>query len=359
MKTRYTMLTLALGLSVAAFAQESDDMYFNSKDRAVVVKANEVVLAKKYRQDDIDAVRSNPVNPSDSYSGRGVNPEYNAQAKNGTSIVNNDPDYFVSGFQPKNVNSNLYNNSSAYSSTNYNNSAYGYGGFGSPYSAMYSPYAFGYSPYSMMYSPYSMMYSPYSMYSPYGGMYGMGMGSGFYSGFGMGYSMMYGSPYSMIGFGYGMGSMYSPYGYGYGGYPSTVVVTDQRNTAYGRHPSRSSGLNNYVSTNTRNDATIVGSNGRVREGGRSRTDSQPNYYNSGWRNSSDYSNTRSGYSGGNSGWSGGNTGNSWGNGGNTRSSFDNFGGSRSSFGGGHSGGFSGGGFSGGGGGGGGHSRGRN
>src|SRR5882757_5977192 len=215
MKTKYTMLMLAMGLSAAALAQENDDMYFNSKDRAVVVKANEVVLAKKYHQDDVDAVRSNPVNPSDSYSGRGVNPEYNAQAKNGTSVVQNDPDYFVTGYQPKNVNSNLYNNTSAYSNTSYNSgygSPYGYSGFGSPYSSMYSPYAFGYSPYSMM--------SPYSMYSPYGGMgmygMGMGMGSGFYSGFGMGYSMMYGSPYSMMSMGYGMGSMYSPYGYGYG-----------------------------------------------------------------------------------------------------------------------------------------------
>jgi len=356
MKAKYTMLMLALGLSVAALAQENDDMYFNSKDRAVVVKANEVVLAKKYRQDDIDAVRSNPVNPSDSYSGRGVNPEYNAQAKNGTSVVQNDPDYFVTGYQPKSVNSNLYNNTSAYSNTYYNNgygSPYGYSGFGSPYSSMYSPYAFGYSPYSMM--------SPYSMYSPYGGMYGMGMG-GMYSGFGMGYSMMYGSPYSMMGIGYGMGSMYGGYGYGYGSYgsyyPTTAVVTDSRNTAYGRHPSRTSGLNSYVNTNARNDASIVGSNGRVREGGRSRTDSQPNYYNSGWRNSANYSNTRSsGFSNGNS-WGSG-SGNGWNGGGNTRSSFDSFGsGSRGSFGGHSGGGFSGGGMSGGGGGG-GHSRGRN
>src|SRR4051812_30259298 len=226
-------------------------MDFKSKDREVVFKGNEAVMAKRYRQGDIEAVRSNPVNPSDSYSGRGVNPEYNAQAKNGTSVVQNDPDYFLSGYQPKNVNSNLYNNSSSYSNNYYNNS-YGYGGFGSPYSSMYSPYAFGYSPYGMM-SPYSM-YSPYGMYGM-GSMYGMGMGSGFYSSFGLGYSSMYGSPYSMMGFGYGMGSMFNPYGYygygGYGGYyPSTVIVTggDAGSTSHGRRTSRSSGLNsNYVS----------------------------------------------------------------------------------------------------------------
>src|SRR5882757_6778358 len=124
MKTKYTMLMLAMGLSAAALAQENDDMYFNSKDRAVVVKANEVVLAKKYRQDDLDAVRSNPVNPSDSYSGRGVNPEYNAQAKNGTSVVQNEPDYFLPNYQPTNVNSNLYNGGTTASNNYYGNSAY-------------------------------------------------------------------------------------------------------------------------------------------------------------------------------------------------------------------------------------------
>src|SRR5882672_2908962 len=89
MKTRFTMALIAMGISFVALAQDSDDMYFNSKDRAKLVSATGVILAKQYQQEDIQSVRTNPVNPSDSYSGRGVNPEYNAQAKNGTTVLQN------------------------------------------------------------------------------------------------------------------------------------------------------------------------------------------------------------------------------------------------------------------------------
>ncbi|MEJ0057116.1 MAG: hypothetical protein WDN75_16545 [Bacteroidota bacterium] len=126
MKTKYAIMLLTMGMSAAAMAQDDDDMYFNSKDRAKANQENNVVLAKRYQQEDVSAVNTNPVNPSDSYSGRGVNPEYNAQAKNGTSVVqNDDPDYFLSSYQPKNVNKNLYNGGNgSYSSYNngYNNS---------------------------------------------------------------------------------------------------------------------------------------------------------------------------------------------------------------------------------------------
>ena len=365
MKTKYAVAILTMGMSVAAMAQESDDMYFNAKDRNVINKANEIVLAKRYQQDDMNAVRSNPVNPSDSYSGRGVNPEYNAQSKNGTSVVQNSPDYFLSGYQPKNVNSSLYSGGASAYSNRYGNCAcngfsnMGYGSMmGMGYGSMYgmgmgygSTMGMGYgSMMGMGYGGYSSFYNPYSsFYSPFNSMFSMGYGS------------MYGNPYSMM----GMYGMYSPYSYGgynhsYGGV--TVIGNgDSRATVTGRHSSRSNSLNNYVDNNRSADnATIVGTNGRVREGGRmsSNSTSTPNYYDRGWRdNSSNFSNsnTQSGWdNGGNtrSGW-GGNNG--WGNSnGNARSSFDNSNsGSRGSFGGG---GFSGGS---GGGGGGGHSRGRN
>ena len=382
MKTKFAVAMLTMGMSVAAMAQESDDMYFNAKDRNVINKANEIVLAKRYQQDDMNAVRSNPVNPSDSYSGRGVNPEYNAQSKNGTSVVQNNPDYFLSGYQPKNVNSSLYSGGASAYSNPYGNSTYnnyyggmGYGsmGYGSMgYGSMgYGSMGYGSMGYgSMGYG--SMMGMGYGstlgMGMGYGGMMGMGYGgySSFYSPyssmFSMGYGMMSGNPYSMM----GMYGMYSPYGYGgynnsYGGV-TVIGNADSRATVTGRHSSRSNSLNNYVdNSRVADNATIVGTNGRVREGGRmsSNSSSTPNYYDRGWRdNSSNFSNsnTQSGWNnGGNtrSGW-GGNNG--WGNsGGNTRSSYDNMNsGSRSSFGGS---GFSGGG--GGGGGGGGHSRGRN
>ncbi len=362
MKTRCVVAMLTMGMTVAAMAQESDDMYFNAKDRNVINKANEIVLAKRYQQDDMNAVRSNPVNPSDSYSGRGVNPEYNAQSKNGTSVVQSNPDYFLSGYQPKNVNSSLYSGGASAYSNRYGNgySNMGYGsmmgmGYGSMMGMGYGSMmgmGMGYGGYSSFFSPYSSLSmgfgSMYGMYSPYS-MMGMGM-----------YGMY--SPYSMMGMGMGMG-MYSPYGYGgYNHSYSGVTVIgsgDGRATVTGRHSSRSNSLNNYVDNDrTADNATIVGTNGRVREGGRmsNNSSSAPNYYDRGWRdNSSNFSNsnTQSGWdNGGNtrSGW-GGNNG--WGNSGNnTRSSFDNMNsGSRGSFGGG--------GVSGGGGGGGGHSRGRN
>lgn len=376
MKTKYAILMMSMGISAVVMAQENDDMYFNSKDRVVANKVNASLMMKKYQQEDLNAVRSNPVNPSDSYTGRGVNPEYNAQVKNGTSVIQNNPDYFLSGYQPKNVNGSLYSGNNGYTSSFYGNSGcnscynnrMGYGGMG--YSGM------GYGGMGMGYGGFG---SPFGYYSPYSSMmmgYGFGgYGSGFYGGMGYGMGSMFGSPFYSP---FGMNSFYSPYyGYGYGGYGgsgypygTTVVINngDSRGTTNARHPSRSDGLNNYVD-NSRNDATINGTNGRVREGGRTRTESQTDYYDRGWRNNAsnfpsrsyyddNSGNSRSGYS------NGGNNNSSWGDqGGRTRSSWDPSGsGSRSSFGGG---GFSGG--SGGntgsggssGGGGGGHSRGRN
>ncbi len=367
MKTKYAMVILTMGMSVAAMAQENDDMYFNSKDRLVVNQANEQLMAKRYQAADRNAVLTNPVNPSDSYSGRGVNPEYNAQGKNGTAVIQDNPDYFLSSYQPKNINSSLSSGNNTYNSA-YNgygmNPYYGYGGMGSSmmgYGMGYGMnsmmgYGMGYGMNSMM--GYGMGYGyPYSMFSMGYGM--SSYGSGFYGGYGMGYGMgsMY-SPYGM----YGMGSMYYPYGngYGYGGGPyggySGGVINETHNTSYGRHSVRSSGLNNYVD-NSRGTSSVTNPAGVGRGNQSGRTaGSQPDYYNSGWRNNATNM-TRSGYdNSGNSGWGNTRSGNSgWGNSG-TRSSMDSFGGgSRGSFGGGGGGGFSGGG----GGGGGGHSRGRN
>ena len=344
MKTKYTLVALALGMSSTVMAQEVDDMYFNSKDRIGLNEANQVFQAKLHHEDDLDAVRTNPVNPSDSYSGRGVNPEYNAQPKNGTSIVQNTPDYFLSGYQPKNINSNLYGgtpNSYANCNCGYNSSynRMGYGGFGNPYSSFYSPYSNFYSPYGRGFS------SGLSTSIGYG--FG-GYGSGFYNGLNYGMGSMYGNSF------YG----YNSYGYNnYYGHASNAVIVSGTNMdqSYGRRTSRSSSLNNYVDNN-RGDGSIAGSNGRVREAGRVRTDSQPNYYDPTWRSNANNYATRDNSTGMRTNSWGGNTNSRGWNSSNfdtgrTRSSFDSFGsGSRGSFGGG-------GGSSGGGGGG--HSRGRN
>ena len=99
---------MALVISTSVMAQETDDMYFNAKDRLTLNESNQAVMATQYAARDVQAVALNPVNPSDSYTGRGVNPEFNAQQKNGTTVVQDEPDYFLSSYQPKNINSSLY-----------------------------------------------------------------------------------------------------------------------------------------------------------------------------------------------------------------------------------------------------------
>jgi len=363
MKTKYTLAVLTMLMSVAAWAQEDDDMYFNAKDRAVLNKSVAQVMARRYQEADQQAIRTNPVNPSDSYSGRGVNPEYGAQTRNGTTLVQDNPNYFVSSYQPKNLNSSLYGSNSYYNtnpySYGYNNPYLGYNGFG----------GMGYSGFG----------SPFGMYSPYSSMglgYGWGgMGSGWYGG--MGYGMGYGmgsmfSPFgSYAGMGYGLMSMYNPYGMGYGygyspyyGYPaygySGYATVIEPNAVHGRHSVRSSTVNNYVDNNRGSYTTTSNGTTRSSQMGRS---AQNNYYDQGWRSNpnnysrSDYNNSyNNNYN--NGGTTRSSYNNSWGN---SRSSFDSFGsGSRGGFSGGGGGGFSGGGgHSGGGGGGGGHSRGRN
>lgn len=342
-----------IGVSAATMAQEVDDMYFNSKDRAKLNEVTATAMVQRYYQEDQQAVKTNPVNPSDSYSGRGVNPEYNAQYKNGTALVQNNPDYFLSNYQPKSVNSNLYNGGyNSYSNPYYGNSAFSnpyYGGMGMGYG--YSPMGmgYGYSPYSSFYSPYSMFYSPYTS--------GLSMGMGYYSMYGMGSSMYYGMGYGMS---YGMGYGMSPYGYGYGynPYGTTVIINnaDYNNGAVtGRRPMRTSALNNEYVGQTSGVAT-----GRTQPGGRA---SSQNYYDNNWKNTaSNLNSTRSSYYNDNNGnsnrssWGGNGNGNNGGWGGGRSSSFDN--GSRSSFGGGGGTFNGGGGGSSGGGGGGGHSRGR-
>jgi hypothetical protein len=156
MKTKYTMMAAFLACAGTAVAQETDDMYFNASDRATYREANQAVMAQHYAAADQQAVKSQPVNPSDTYTGRGVNPEYNAQQKNGAEVIQGNPDYFLSGYTPKTINSNLYAGN-----TGLGCGCSPYSRFGNPYGGFYSPY--GYSPYGNM----------GSMYSPFGFGYGL------------------------------------------------------------------------------------------------------------------------------------------------------------------------------------------
>ncbi len=327
MKTKYSLLAIAVSLGFAANAQEIDDMYFTAGDRVALGQKNEVAMAARYAESDRQAVRSNPVNPSDTYTGRGVNPEFSAQQKNGAELVTENPDYFLASYAPKDLNSKLYSGSNSY-----NCGCNAYSGYGNPYGRYSSPYGM-YSPYSMM-SPYGL-YSPYGMYSPYG--YGSGLSMSM--GFGMG-SMMYGGYYGYGSYGY------NPYGSGYG--YGTPVVVDPVAISHGRRPVRASTVNNVQPV--AQAGYVAGTNGRTRNTAAS------NYYDASWRNNPSNFPTRSyNYGGRSSGFNPSSTGRSAFGSDNSRSrSYGSFGSpSRSS------GSFGGGGGSRGTSGGGGHSRGRN
>lgn len=273
MKTKYGLFAIAVSLGFAANAQEMDDMYFTAGDRVALRESSQAVLAARYAESDQQAVRSNPVNPSDTYTGRGVNPEFSAQQKNGAELVTENPDYYLSSYAPKDINSKLYsgNNTS-------NCGCNSYSGYGNPYGRYYSPYG--------MMSPYGMS-SPYGMYSPYG--YGSGMSM----------TMMYGMGSMMYGGSYGYG--YNPYSYGYGA--PVVVITDPVAISHGRRPVRASTVN-YVQSPTQT-GFVAGTNGRTR--GTTST----NYYNSGWRNDPTNFPTRSyNYGGRTSGYNSSSTGRS-------------------------------------------------
>jgi len=343
MKTKYTMLAVALAVTVTATAQEVDDMYFTAKDRVVLAESNQADMASRYAAYDQQAVRSNPVNPSDSYTGRGVNPEFSAQQKNGAEIIQGNPDYFLSSYAPKDVNANLYSGNSTYSGCGCNTgspySTMPYSGFGNPYGNFYSPYGNGFSPYT------SMGYG----YNGYSSMLSMSIG------YGMGMGSMYG-PY---GYGMGMGSMYNPYGYGgmynpYGyGYAPVVVggMDAYPTTSYGQRSVRGGSVSTQPYYTGSSSGNGLGTNGRTRA-----TASGTNYYDPSWKSDPNNFPTRSSFNmgGRSAGYSSpSSTGRTWGYDTGPSRSYDSFGsgGSRSSIGAGS--------MSGGGSGGGGRTRGRN
>lgn len=337
MKTKITLLSLlAVSAAFVASAQvvEYDDMYFNAKDRAKLQASKPLTLKSISTEHEV----ATPINPTDSYSARNVNPEYLSQSKVNPSGTTQEAPYFIPDYTPTAVNQNLYN-----SPSNWNNFNYGYNngfasafnnpyfgmmpGFGSPYSSFY-PSMYGYNPYS---------YGFNSIYNS-GLNFGMGLGYGMGSYYPWGSNSMAwgGSPFWNNYYGanffnnWGWNNAYS--------YPANVVILNNdnynRNVVYGKRASRSSDFDNVVNTSNRSATTTMtttDSQGRVR-GSNGRVSSDANsssYYQSGWRTNPETSTTRSS-SWGNSGRSG--TDNSGFSNGRTNNSsfFDNGGGSRSS-----------------------------
>lgn len=310
MKSRVAFLSLvSMLLTFALFAQdiENDDMYFNSKDRAKLnaSKAKEVSYTASIKKNDKkELVEQESINPTDSYSARNVNPEYEARSNSETAQADNE-DYFINNYQYSNSNNlNRWNNNF---NNWYNNPWYG-GNYYDPYiSSWNSPYYGSY--YDTWGNPW---HNPYyrsgwsSSFSYHWGNtwnYGWGIGFG-YSNYCNPYNAWAWNPY----YGYG----YSPYSY-YGGwgYPGQVVIIESGNRygpAYGKRSSRSSELSrNYVNRSTRstNQDALNSTGTRPNIGGRVGTNSrtQSDYYNRGWRNQTQNSGSQnSNSSGGRSSW---------------------------------------------------------
>lgn len=321
MKTKFTFLSILSVIGVfEATAQEVeyDDMYFRSKDRIVLAASKPIPV----RQSPKDMEVVSTINPTDSYSARNVNPEYLSQSKLNPSTTEESAAYFVPNYMPATVNQNI-DKSSAYS--NYNNSYSGGSSLFNPYGVgCMSCYGYG--------SPYNSFYSPYGYGSPYG-YSGLSLSMGYGWGSSM-WNSMYGmnawgmSPWGMglgMGLNYGMG--YWGYGYNSGWYQPRIVVYGgdiDSNTVYGKRSSRSSELNNIITTGNRT-TTVVDTQGRTRgSSGRVAGDANAgSYYQRGWRSNPE---TNSRLSMGNGGTTLNNSGNIWQNrSGNTNSWLNNSG----------------------------------
>lgn len=295
-------------IAFAASSQnvEQDDMYFRSKDRKVLAASKPLTMNVSSRASEVNS----PINPTDSYSARNVNPEYISQAKvNPSKATQTGTTYFVPNYTPTSVNQNIYNNPANW---NY----YG-GGYRPSYYGMNSMMGYGMNPMMMMGNGMSSFgnpyYSPMGYYDPFGyNAYGY---NGFYNyGGGFGYSP--GLSFSM-GMGYGGfnnywgNSFYNNYGWG-GGYnsfygggwnrPTVIIVTNgdsNGQVVYGKRTSRSSDLDNTATSRNRSasiNSSQTGnrssSNGRVTSASDNNAGS---YYQRGWRTNPE-TNTRASWS---------------------------------------------------------------
>jgi hypothetical protein len=326
MKIKGTLLSLsAMAIATIGTAQkaEIDDMYFTAKDRAMLVASQPVT---KYVSPKESLESITPINPTDSYSARNVNPEYLSQSKmNSTGSSSNAP-YFIPNYTPTGINQSIYNNPSLWNNyaTAWNNPYFGMmPGFGSPFGSFY--------PYGSFYRSY---YDPFC-YSGFNNFYQPGWSSFWSIGWGSGWNT-WGSP----SWAWGGSPFWNNYYYnnwlgwnswnnfGYGYYPGTVVIINNgsdyngRKAVYGKRESRSSDVNNYNYVNTSNrsgNPGVVDSNGKTRgSSGRTSGSESTGYYQKGWRTNP---NTNPSVNNSGNSWSGSRSSHSnWSNGSNSRGS---------------------------------------
>jgi hypothetical protein len=248
MKTN-VLIGLALLVSVSAFAQEVDDMYFRSKDREKVNAASVSKAAqgdlyssnydtfKKKNFSDPTMLDEYYANPTDSYSARNVNPEFIARS-NSTQAAEDEQNYFMEGYNNTFSSPAMVLSGNAMSMNNtWNN-------------PMYSPGWFGPSWNNSFYSPY------YGFNNPWGNSYWCG--PGFNTGWSMNMSSFWGNGWNpgwSMGLGYSwgnpfMGNMWGP-SWGMWNpwyYRPIVVVGEASRPNYGKRQTTSaSGVNNISS----------------------------------------------------------------------------------------------------------------
>ena len=125
MKSKVTFLGLVSMLfTVVASAQdiENDDMYFNSKDRAKVKASKASEVSASIKKSKKPAMAEEALNPTDSYSARNVNPEYQARTNSQTAQADNQ-DYFDNNYKYNNANN--FNNWNNNFNSRYSNPWYG------------------------------------------------------------------------------------------------------------------------------------------------------------------------------------------------------------------------------------------
>jgi hypothetical protein len=244
-------------LTVSALAQETDDVYFRSKDRQKAVVESSVSNYDNFKQQHFPeayAQESNP-NPTDSYSARQINPEYVSRA-NSELASEDEQNYFIQGYTSATPgNTAYYSNSSLNNSWNNN---------------WYTPGWYGPSSYNHWYSPYYGFYDPWM--NPFWG-YGPGWNSGFgtyWSPWGSGWNVMIGYSWGNSWCNNFMGSSWSywnyPYTpYYYGGYERTRLN-------YGKRPSG----NAVVAGNVRNH--YADNSNQITHNSRGRTSGADEYY---------------------------------------------------------------------------------
>jgi hypothetical protein len=247
MKTKIIATVVLISLGANAFGQqvETDDMYFNSKDRAKLKeKATVVAYADAKPKEKKIAEYADEVNPTDSYSARNINPEYSARSQAEVAQEENG-DYFVNNYKYQTADKlNTWNNdfNSWYGNSMYNNSYYSNNmyGWNSPYYGSYYN-NFG-SPWTNPYYQ-SMLSSSFSFYWGNNWNYGWGVG---YNNYCNPYNSMWGSPYTSYGYASSYGNPYYYNPYGWGGYqnyyPAVVVVERNKYNTFEMRNSRSSNL---------------------------------------------------------------------------------------------------------------------